>query len=100
MVAHRGNELRGFGNLILIKHAKGYMTAYAHADKVLVKRGQRVARGQTIAKVGSSGNVARPQLHFEIRKGRRAVNPGKYLRKRRAALTGSGTVELLAKPSG
>ena len=100
VVAYRGNELRGFGNLILIKHAKGYMTAYAHADKVLVKRGQRVVRGQTIAKVGSSGNVAKPQLHFEIRKGRRAVNPKKYLRQRRAALNGSGTVEMLAKPSG
>lgn len=100
VVAYRGNELRGFGNLILIKHAKGYMTAYAHSDKILVKRGQRVARGQTIAKVGSSGNVAKPQLHFEIRKGRRAVNPKKYLRERRAALNGSGTVEMLAKPSG
>lgn len=100
VVAYRGNELRGFGNLILIKHAKGYMTAYAHTDKILVKRGQRVSRGQTIAKVGSSGNVAKPQLHFEIRKGRRAVNPGKYLRQRRAALDGSGTVKVLAKPSG
>ncbi len=100
VVAYRGNELRGFGNLILIKHAKGYMTAYAHADKVLVKRGQRVVRGQTIAKVGSSGNVAKPQLHFEIRKGRRAVNPKKYLRQRRAALNGSGPIEMLAKPSG
>ena len=100
VVAYRGNELRGFGNLILIKHAKGYMTAYAHTEKILVKRGQRVSRGQTIAKVGSSGNVAKPQLHFEIRKGRRAVNPKKYLRQRRAALNGSGTVEVLAKPSG
>ncbi len=100
VVAYRGNELRGFGNLILIKHAKGYMTAYAHTDRITVKRGQRVQRGQTIAKVGSSGNVGKPQLHFEIRKGRRAVNPAKYLRQRRAALNGSGTVETLAKPSG
>lgn len=86
VVAYRGNELRGFGNLILVKHAKGYMTAYAHTERILVKRGQRVKRGQIIARVGSSGAVDRPQLHFEIRKSRRAVNPAKYLRKRRAAL--------------
>ena len=84
VVAYYGNELRGFGNLVLIKHAKGYMTAYAHNSSVLVKRGQRVAKGQVIAKVGSSGNVSGPQLHFEIRKGRRAVDPLRYLQRRRA----------------
>ncbi|MGI9386354.1 MAG: murein hydrolase activator EnvC family protein, partial [Methyloligellaceae bacterium] len=93
VVAYYGNELRGFGNLILIKHARGYMTAYAHADKVLVRRGQRVKRGQVIARVGSSGSVAVPQLHFEIRKGRRPVNPVRYLNRRQATAPGKGTVK-------
>lgn len=85
VVVYRGNELRGFGNLILIRHAKGYMTAYGHNSKLLVKRGQRVRRGQLIARVGSTGNVAKAQLHFEIRFRRRAVDPMRLLRSRRAA---------------
>lgn len=84
VVVYRGNELRGFGKLILIRHAKGYMTAYGHNSKLLVKRGQKVKRGQVIARVGSTGSVAKPQLHFEIRRGRRAVNPLRFLRNRRA----------------
>lgn len=80
VVAYAGNEIRGFGNLLLIKHADGYVTAYAHNDTLLVKRGQRVKRGQKISTVGQSGSVSRPQLHFEIRKGRRPQNPEKYLR--------------------
>jgi murein DD-endopeptidase MepM/ murein hydrolase activator NlpD len=79
VVAYAGNELRGFGNLILIKHADGWMTAYAHCDTVLVKRGDRVRRGQTIAKVGMTGAVSEPQLHFEIRRGTRALDPISYL---------------------
>lgn len=75
VVVYAGNELRGFGNLLLIKHADGWTTAYAHADRLLVRRGDRVARGQPIATVGQTGNVDRPQLHFEIRKGPRAVDP-------------------------
>jgi murein DD-endopeptidase MepM/ murein hydrolase activator NlpD len=81
VVAYAGNELRGFGNLLLIKHADGFMTAYAHNDALLVTRGQKVRKGDAVARVGSSGSVARPQLHFEIRKGRKAVNPLKYLPK-------------------
>jgi len=81
VVAYAGNELRGFGNLLLIKHADGFMTAYAHTDGLLVTRGQKVKRGQAIARVGSSGSVASPQLHFEIRKGRKAVDPLRYLPK-------------------
>ncbi len=81
VVAYAGNELRGFGNLVLLKHEGGYMTAYAHNNEILVKRGQRVMRGQPIARVGSTGNVATPQLHFEIRKGRRAIDPMRYLRR-------------------
>ena len=81
VVAYAGNELRGFGNLLLIKHSDGYTTAYAHTSEILVKRGDRVKRGQIIARVGSSGSVTQPQLHFEIRKGPRAVDPRKKLGK-------------------
>lgn len=79
VVAYVGNELKGFGNLLLIKHADNWMTAYAHNDKLLVKRGDQVKRGQTIATVGASGSVTSPQLHFEIRRGTEAVNPVDYL---------------------
>ena len=75
VVAYAGKELKGFGNLLLIKHAGGWTTAYAHADRLLVKRGDQVRRGQTIATIGATGGVTRPQLHFEIRRGSRAVNP-------------------------
>lgn len=79
VVAYAGNELRGFGNLLLIKHEGGWMTAYAHNDTLLVKRGDVVKRGQKIAKVGDSGGVSQPQLHFEVRQGTRAVDPGTVL---------------------
>ncbi|WP_192884593.1 peptidoglycan DD-metalloendopeptidase family protein [Paramagnetospirillum kuznetsovii] len=78
-VAYVGNELKGFGNLLLIKHADNWMTAYAHNDQLKVKRGDQVKRGQVIATVGSSGSVTAPQLHFEIRRGTEAVNPTDYL---------------------
>jgi murein DD-endopeptidase MepM/ murein hydrolase activator NlpD len=79
LVVYAGNELRGFGNLLLIKHSKGWVTAYAHNEKVLVKRGARVSKGQPIATVGSTGSVKMPQLHFEMRRGRVARDPVKYL---------------------
>ncbi len=79
VVAYAGNELRGFGNLLLIRHQGGWMTAYAHTEKLLVKRGQTVKRNQIIGYAGSSGSVDHPQVHFEIRKGSRAVNPLQYL---------------------
>jgi murein DD-endopeptidase MepM/ murein hydrolase activator NlpD len=78
-VAYAGNELRGYGNLILIKHADGWMTAYAHNSKLLVARGQKVQRGQVIARVGATGAVTEPQLHFEVRRGSRALDPMDYL---------------------
>jgi murein DD-endopeptidase MepM/ murein hydrolase activator NlpD len=78
-VAYAGNELRGYGNLLLIKHANGWMTAYAHNQVLLVKRGDRVRRGQPIARVGATGAVGEPQLHFEIRHGTHALDPGDYL---------------------
>jgi murein DD-endopeptidase MepM/ murein hydrolase activator NlpD len=79
VVAYAGNELKGFGNLLLVKHADGWMTAYAHAEQLMVRKGDTVTRGQTIATVGNSGNVTSPQLHFEIRRGTQAVNPAELL---------------------
>ncbi|MBP3545631.1 MAG: M23 family metallopeptidase [Alphaproteobacteria bacterium] len=79
MVAYSGNELKGFGNLILIRHDDGWITAYAHNEKLLVKKGQRVERGEKIATVGSTGGTNTPQLHFEIRAGKNPVNPVNYL---------------------
>lgn len=78
-VAYAGNELKGFGNLILIKHSDGWITAYAHNDRLFVKKGQKVVRGEKIATVGSTGSVTVPQLHFEVRAGKKAVNPRTYL---------------------
>jgi len=79
VVAYAGNELKGYGNLLLIKHSGGWMTAYAHNDVLLVKRGETVKRGQEIAKVGSTGVNGPPQLHFEIRRGTKALDPDQYL---------------------
>jgi murein DD-endopeptidase MepM/ murein hydrolase activator NlpD len=81
VVVYAGEQLKGFGRLLLVKHADSWITAYAHNDTLLVGRGQTVQRGQPIARVGSSGNVASPQLHFEIRKGKRAVDPVRVLGK-------------------
>ncbi|MEX2616125.1 MAG: peptidoglycan DD-metalloendopeptidase family protein [Alphaproteobacteria bacterium] len=79
IVVYSGNALLGFGNMILIRHADDYMTAYAHNDTISVRRGDTVRRGQPIATVGSTGSVSTPQLHFEVRKGKSAVDPAKYL---------------------
>jgi murein DD-endopeptidase MepM/ murein hydrolase activator NlpD len=79
VVAYAGNELKGYGNLVLVRHSNGYVTAYAHAKELLVKRGDTVKRGQVIARSGQSGNVNAPQLHFEIRKGASPVDPTKFL---------------------
>ena len=87
VVAYAGNELRGFGNLLLIKHSGGWVTAYAHNEKLLVRRGDTVNKGEIIAKVGASGNVVLPQLHFEVRKGKRAINPLKHLKRLDAGMT-------------
>jgi murein DD-endopeptidase MepM/ murein hydrolase activator NlpD len=79
VVAYAGNELKGYGNLVLVRHSNGFVTAYAHASEILVKRGETVKRGQVIAKSGQTGNVTSPQLHFEIRKGATPVDPSQYL---------------------
>lgn len=87
-VAYAGNELRGFGSMLLIKHPGGWVTAYAHNQDLLVRRGDNVSRGQTIARVGSTGGVGQPQLHFELRKGKKAVDPLDYLRRPSASASG------------
>ncbi|MBU6338570.1 MAG: M23 family metallopeptidase [Rickettsiales bacterium] len=81
VVAYVGNELKGYGNLVIVKHSGGFITAYAHLSKTLVKKGQRVNKLDKIAEVGSTGNVSSPQLYFGLRKGRDALNPENYLRK-------------------
>jgi murein DD-endopeptidase MepM/ murein hydrolase activator NlpD len=79
VVAYSGNELKGYGNLVLVRHSNGYVTAYAHASELMVKRGDTIKRGQVIAKSGQTGEVSSPQLHFEIRKGSTAVDPTQFL---------------------
>jgi len=79
VVAYAGSELKGYGNLILIRHSNGFVTAYAHASEIMVKRNDPVRRGQVIAKSGQTGTVASPQLHFEIRKGSAPVDPMPHL---------------------
>jgi murein DD-endopeptidase MepM/ murein hydrolase activator NlpD len=79
VVAYAGNELKGYGNLVLIRHSNGFVSAYAHASEIMVKRGDTIKRGQVIAHAGQTGNVTSPQLHFEIRKGSTPVDPTQYL---------------------
>ena len=79
VVVYNGDDLEGYGNLVLIRHENKLMSAYAHLNKTLVKRGAKVVKGQSIGTVGSTGQVDTPQLHFEIRKGSTPLNPAKYL---------------------
>ena len=79
VVAYAGSELKGYGNLVLIRHPNGFVSAYANNGELDVKRGDTVKRGQVIAKSGQSGNVNSPQLHFELRKGSTPVDPTAYL---------------------
>ncbi|WP_244530860.1 peptidoglycan DD-metalloendopeptidase family protein [Pseudoxanthobacter soli] len=78
-VIYAGNELTGFGNLVLIRHEGGWVTAYAHNKDLLVKRGDQVKRGQVIANAGATGSVTQPQVHFELRKGSQPVDPLPHL---------------------
>jgi len=79
VVVYSGDGLKGYGNLVLIKHPNGFVTAYANNGELDVKRGETVKRGQIIAKSGDTGNVNAPQLHFELRKGSTPVDPTNYL---------------------
>jgi murein DD-endopeptidase MepM/ murein hydrolase activator NlpD len=78
-VSYAGSELKDYGNLVLVKHSGGYTTAYAHAERLVVSRGDVVARGQVIGYAGQTGDVSTPQLHFEIRSATTPVNPRSYL---------------------
>ena len=80
-VAYAGSEVKTYGNLVLIRHDSGLVTAYAYNEQILVQRGDRVRRGQAIAKAGKTGNVDQPQLHFEVRVGTKPVDPLPYLEK-------------------
>jgi len=79
VVAYAGNELKGYGNLVLVRHANNWVSAYANNSELLVKRGEKVRRGQIIAKAGATGAASQPQVHFELRKGSRPVDPTKYM---------------------
>jgi murein DD-endopeptidase MepM/ murein hydrolase activator NlpD len=79
VVAYAGDELKGYGNLVLVRHDNGWVTAYAHADEILVKRGDQIKRGQVIAKAGRSGDVDQPQVHFELRQGQKPVDPTPFM---------------------
>ena len=79
VVAYAGSDLKGYGNLVLIRHPNGFVTAYANNGELDVKRGDTVKRGQIVAKSGASGNVNAPQLHFELRKNSQPVDPTDYL---------------------
>lgn len=79
VVAYVGQDIPAYGTLILLRHGDGWLSAYGYADSITVTRGQKVVRGQTIAKSGTSPYSDEPQLHFEIRNGRKPVNPLTYL---------------------
>ena len=80
-VIYRGNELLAWGNLIIIKHKNNWTTAYAHLDKLLVKKGEIIKTGDIIASVGATGNVDKSQLHFQVRKYSKPLDPTKFLKK-------------------
>jgi len=79
VVVYAGNEIVGFGNLVLIRHAENWTTAYANASRLDVQRGQVVERGQVVAQSGRTGSASQPMLHFEVRKGTAPVDPRPYL---------------------
>jgi murein DD-endopeptidase MepM/ murein hydrolase activator NlpD len=81
VVAYAGSELKGYGNLVLLRHDNGWVTAYAHNDELLVKRGDKVTRGQVIGKAGKTGTVDQPQVHFELRQGSKPVDPTPFMEK-------------------
>ena len=78
-MVYSSDKIKGLGNIILLKHSGDWVTAYAHLDKSLIEKGQTVKKGMTIGTVGKTGSVDSPQLHFEIRKRTKPVNPQKYM---------------------
>lgn len=93
VVAYAGDELKGYGNLVLIRHADGMVTAYAHNGSLSVKKGDSVKAGDPIALSGKTGSVTEPQLHFEIRKGPTALDPAPYLKQKESALPDGTVIE-------
>lgn len=81
VVIYADNELSGYGNLIVIAHKGGIFTVYAHAQKMFVRKGEKVHRGQVIGKVGMTGRVTGPHLHFEVRRDSKSLNPRSFLAK-------------------
>ncbi len=81
VVAYAGSELKGYGNLVLLRHDNGWVTAYAHNDELMVKRGDKIKRGQVIGKAGKTGTVDQPQVHFELRQGSKPVDPTPFMEK-------------------
>jgi len=79
VVVYAGDELTGLGKLVLVRHADGWVSAYGHNDRIAVKRCDTVKRGQEIARAGITGNVTKPQIHFELRKNARPVDPEQHL---------------------
>jgi murein DD-endopeptidase MepM/ murein hydrolase activator NlpD len=79
IVVYAAETIPGFGRMLLIRHADGFTTAYAHNRQLHVQVGDEVRRGQLVAEVGSTGNVTSPQLHFELRQGKKAIDPSRYL---------------------
>jgi lipoprotein NlpD len=73
------DQLRGYGNMVILRHANGIVSVYAHNESNLVQEGQSVVRGEVVARVGSTGRVSGPHLHFEIRKNNAAQDPLRYL---------------------
>jgi murein DD-endopeptidase MepM/ murein hydrolase activator NlpD len=90
-VVYADSKLKGFGNLLLIRHSNGWLTAYAHAETLLVRKGMKVSRGEAIARAGASGAVKTPQLHFEVRYNRKPQDPTRTLPDRSMLLTRSET---------
>jgi len=78
-VIYAGDGLKEFGNTVLVRHADGYVTVYGHLDSISVSRGADVSRGQTLGTSGMTGNARQPQLHFEVRKDTKPVDPTTYL---------------------
>ena len=81
VVIYSGNELKGYGNLVLVRHSDGWVSAYAHNSKLSVSRGDNVRRGDTVGLAGTTGSVSQPQVHFELRKGNKPIDPLRYLAK-------------------
>ncbi len=79
VVVYAGNDLKGYGNMVILRHQNGWMTAYAHANQLMVEQNTRVLQGQRIATVGATGSVESAQLHFGLRNGKTPVDPAQYL---------------------